>query len=623
MKYIRQFLLAALMLMVGAVHAQTCVATAGVTTCTYSIPDDGYAIVPIPFGFPYYGRIFTHSLFFDNGVVSFYSPTDPMRFGGQDFNAQSLSNNTGSNFHYSIMPMWSDLVNYSGSHTTETDGLGYLRYNWNNVSQWGYPDRLNTFSLEIRSTGYIGIDYQKINIDGYPITAGTVGNASLGEWHQHYHKPAPGSANLSSISNWSFNETYGADCSNPLNNANCPGYAEAFFAQQCSLNTLYSSLCPGYAQAYFDQQCSVNSLYHSGCSGYAQAYFDQQCSISPLYNDQCPGYAQAYFNQQCSISPLYNDQCPGYADAYYVQQCTADPLYDSGCTGYDAAYLAQQCSLNTLYDSNCPGYAQAYFDQQCSLNALYNDQCPGYATAFYNLQCNVNPLYDSGCPGYAQAYFDQQCSTDALYNSQCPGYAEAYALRFIINSPNTTTTTNAVEEPAAITAAVTEEKPVTAAVESTAAATARPAEPAAPVQLVAAAPAPAAAAQPATAPAARTEPAAAPAPRTTRQAMAEQRLAAAREAAAKEAQDNPGAVAAEMDAADNLERQAEIQNVVLGAMGFVAGFDAYGRVTLPDGVGYRPFEIYPGQQNIDTPAARGLIGRSDQIHEEMVNEQYR
>jgi hypothetical protein len=105
--------------------------------------------------------------------------------------------------------------------------------------------------------------------------------------------------------------------------------------------------------------------------------------------------------------------------------------------------------------------------------------------------------------------------------------------------------------------------------------------------------------------------------------VAEQRAAAAREQAAQQAQENPGAVTAEMDSAGSFEKQAEIQNVVLGAMGFVAGFDAYGRVALPDGVGYRPFEIYPGQRNIDTPAARGLIGRSDRIHEEMVNEQYR
>jgi hypothetical protein len=509
MKYVKQFLLAVFMLTVGTAHAQTCVTTAGVTTCTYSIPDDGYAIVPIPFGFPFYGRIFTHSLFFDNGVVSFYSPTDPMRTGGQNYFAQPLDNNIGSNFYYSIMPMWSDLVNYSGSHTTETDGSGFLRYNWNNVSQWGIPDRLNTFSLEIRPTGYIGINYQKINIDGYPVTAGIVGDASLGEWHQHYHKPPQGPANLSSISNWSFNETYGADCSNPLNNANCPGYAEALFQQQCTVNPLYSPACPGYGQAYFTQQCTISAL----------------------------------------------------------------------------------------YDSACPGYAIAYYDQQCGLD----------------------PLYHTGCPGYDQAYFEQQCLADALYNNQCPGYAEAYALKFVVGSFSIAAN---VEESATVVAVV-EEKTAATAETASPAATAKPAEPAAAVPLVTAAPAPVAAQSAAPAAPTRTEPAAAPAPKTTRQALAEQRMAAAREAAAKEAQDNPSAVAAEMDAADSMERQVEIQNVVLGAMGFVSGFDAYGRATIPDALGYRPFEIYPGQQNIDTPAARGLIGGSDRIHEEMVNEQYR
>jgi hypothetical protein len=431
---------------------------------------------------------------------------------------------------------------------------------------------------------------------------------------------------------------------NTLYSSQCPGYAQAYFTQQCGLNTLYDPACPGYAQTFYNYQCSLSALYHIGCPGYAAAYFDQQCGLDPLYNNACPGHAAAYFDQQCTANSLYNNACPGYADAYYVQQCTLDPLYDSGCTGYDAAFLAQQCSLNTLYDSSCPGYDQAYFDLQCSINALYdqtcpgyaaayfdqrcsldslyNNACPGYSQAFYNLQCSISPLYDSGCLGYAQAFFDQQCGLDPLYNNQCPGYAQAYALKFVIAAPSANPAP-VVEETAAVTAAAAEEPVVIAAADTASpAATASPAEPAAPVQLIAET-APAATQQAAAAPPpAKTEPTAA-APRTTRQALAEQRLAAAREQAAQKAQENPGAVTAEMDSAGSFEQQTEIQNVVLGAMGFVAGFDAYGRVTLPDGVGYRPFEIYPGQRNIDTPAARGLIGRSDRIHEEMVNEQYR
>lgn len=527
MKYFKQLMLAVtLLISASAASAQatgTCSTLGLVTTCNYAISDDSYAIVPIPFGFPYYGRVFTHSIFFDNGLVSFYDPqTEGMRLGGQQFFAQPLSDNIGSNFHYSIMPLWSDLRNYSGSYFTETDGQGFLRYNWENISQFGHPDRLNTFSLEIQPSGYIGINYQQINIDGYPVTAGLVGNAGLGEWQQHFYASSSQPVSTGSISNWSVTETFATDCSNPLNNVNCPGYSEAFFTQQCSVSALYDPACPGYDVAYYDQQCGLDPLYHTGCSGHDEAYLDQQCGLNTLYDTRCEGYDDAYFDQQCELDPLYDEACPLYADAFYVQQCTADPLYDSGCTGY----------------------------------------------------------------------------------------AEAFAKKYILTEPAAATVTTAEPEPV-----------VEVAVAETAAATADPADTTSPVQLVSESAATTTIAVATEAP--KTETAAAPAPRTTRQALAERRMAAARAQAAQRARENPDAMAEQMDSAESMEQQVEVQNVVLGAMSFVPGFDAYGRATLPDAAGYAPFEIYSGQQNIDTPAARRLLGGSDRLHQEMVNEQYR
>jgi hypothetical protein len=688
----------------------------------YNISDDSHAIVPIPFGFPFYGKLFTHSIFFDNGTVSFYTPNqEPQRWGAGNTGG-SINGNVGSQFYYSIMPLWTDLINYNGSHYTQGDA-NYLRYTWDNISQFGNPSSSNTFSLEIRPTGFVGIHYNQIDVSW--ATVGMIGNAALGEF-----------ATYNSQTSWSVNETVATDCSNPLNHVSCPGYQQAYFDQQCSANTLYSPSCPGYAEAYFDQQCSINTLYdpacpgyatayynyqcsasalyHTGCPGYAAVYFDQQCGLDPLYNNQCPGYATAYFDQQCSLDPLYNNQCPGYADAYYVQQCTASPLYDSGCDGYDAAYLSQQCnldtlysnqcpgyetayfnqqcgisalyndqcpgyetayfnqqcSLNTLYDSACPGYETAYFNQQCGISALYNDQCPGYGqayfnqqcsldslynenctgyteafhnqqcalntlysstcpgyeTAYFNQQCSLNTLYDSACPGYETAYFNQQCANDALYNNQCPGYGEAYAKKYILTAPTTETVVVAqatVADTAEVTATAATTEPAPAPTVSASPAGAATA----PVSLVSA---------PASAPTekkteTKTETAAAGSsssesknkPATTRQALAQRRLAAAREAAAESAKTNPGAVSEQMDSAASMEQQVELQNVVLGAMGFVAGFDAYGRVNLQDAVGYRPFEIYRGQTNVDAPAARGLLGRSDRLHQEMVDAQYK
>ena len=268
------------------------------------------------------------------------------------------------------------------------------------------------------------------------------------------------------------------------------------------------------------------------------------------------------------------------------------------------------------------------------MNTLYNSQCPGYADAYYVQQCTISPLYDSGCTGYATAYFNQQCELDPLYNSQCTGYREAYALKYIvIEKPKAEETVAVGVMTTANTApAVAEPAPPAAPAPM---ATASPAESAtAPVQLVPP-PAPVATAAPAeskkesktTADAASSTAGSSSGskeqPKTTRQALAERRMEAAREKASASAKQNPAAMAAQMDAAGSMEQQVELQSVVIGAMGFVAGFDAYGRSTIPDAVGYKPFEIYPGQRNIDSPAARVLLVRSDRIHQDMVDSQYK
>jgi hypothetical protein len=496
MKHLKQFLLGIALILAGtAASAQTCATSSGVTTCTYNIPDDGHAIVPIPFGFPFYGHVFTHSIFFDNGAVSFYSPTMPQRWGPSWPGGLTINNNTSSSFFYSIIPLGTDLIANGGTHFTQGNE-NFLTYNWKDVSQFGAWDSRNTFSVEIRPTGYIGINYEQIQISGGWVS-GVIGNASLGEY-----------TTFNTTTGWSINETVPTDCSDPLTNVNCPGYQQAFFDQQCSQNALYSPACPGYAAAYYQWQVSV-------------------CTTTPTaFNGQCQTLTPTvWFDYQCSLDPLYNDLCPGYADAFYAQQCSLDSLYDQGCNGYGEAF--------------------------------------------------------------AKKYIIGKDSETVVQLEKDTETAETPVAE-------TTTTPTVTASPAdSATAAV----PLTAP--------------------------PAAAPQPTPAPAAtRTEPAAAAAP-TTRQALAQRRVAAAAAQAAQRAKDNPNETASAMDSAESLEQQAELQNAVLGAMGFVAGFDAYNRAVLPDGTGYRPFEIYPGQRNIDTPAARGLVGRSDRIHEEMVDEQYR
>lgn len=239
-----------------------CIGIAQAQVIEHRISDDGYARVPLQFPFPYNGRVFTESYMFSNGVVGFLNPTNSWCCTGFD-----LTVNRGSPFDFAIMPLQTDLINYNGRFLTEGTPQ-YQRYAWENISEYGVPQNLNTFGVEIRPSGFIGMYYEQINISPWrPVTIGMTGDTSQGQFTQYYH----GSG---------FTE--GA------------GRSYTYNPDPCFGNPLYSSTCPGYAEAYFTQQCSISPLYAPSCPGYADAYYAQQCTINPLYDRTCPGFAEAY-----------------------------------------------------------------------------------------------------------------------------------------------------------------------------------------------------------------------------------------------------------------------------------------------------------------------------------------
>ena len=283
----------------------------------HQISDDGHVHIPLQFGFPYYGRIFTDSYMFSNGVVGFGSVNNHWCCSGHD-----LANARGYQFDFSIMPLQTDLINYQGRFLTEGTPQ-YQRYKWENISEFGVPNNLNTFGVEIRPSGFIGMYYEKVNISPWrPVTIGMTGDTTAGEYTQYYH-----GAGFSSLENVSYiTQNTGNTCiTNPLSSPSCAGYQEAYTAQQCSISALYSPSCSGYEQAYFAQQCSLSPLYDRLCQGYAEAYLAQQCGISQLYSTQCSGYRDAYYAQQCSLNGLYDRHCPNYAEAYSLANIVATP----------------------------------------------------------------------------------------------------------------------------------------------------------------------------------------------------------------------------------------------------------------------------------------------------------
>ena len=542
--------------------------------------------------------------------------------------------------------------NYSdaGVSTVITDSNNSTIYSQSNVHNGGDNGTSGTYAKQFR----FGTSRQITTLGGFAMAPWTSGNAS--------------------ITNMYSNAVYTADpCNaNPLYSPTCAGYAEAYFTQQCTANPLSNPTCPGYAQAYFTQQCTANPLFDVACPGYASAYLTYQCTINPLYSTTCAGYETAYFDQQCSINPLYNSRCSGYAAAYKTQQCSINALYDVTCDGYASAYKTQQCSLNSLYATDCPGYAAAYKTQQCSINALYATDCPGYAAAFKTQQCTANPLYATDCPGYAEAYFNQQCRIDSLYNNKCEGYATAYAIKYLTPISSDSTVANAVNGSLSDTAAIRANDPsntkvavaqvsttvntdgsVSTGVSATGDTNVDKAiaskttstggnQPAAAVQLNAPPPAAPVAQrqdnkqedkksdnkpeggqdkpsggtqQTQNADSGNSKPAA---------PTVRQELQARREAAAKaEAVEKGKNLANEMGKATDMESQKAVQNVVIQAMGFTPGFDAYGKTMLPDVVGYKPFTVYSNQRNVENRNTLRMFGGTDRLHNEMIESQYK
>jgi hypothetical protein len=77
------------------------------------------------------------------------------------------------------------------------------------------------------------------------------------------------------------------------------------------------------------------------------------------------------------------------------------------------------------------------------------------------------------------------------------------------------------------------------------------------------------------------------------------------------------------DSARTMDEQMMTQASIVAVMAFVPGFEVYGTARLPDAPGYRPYEIYRGQQPVDNRRLlRGLTGASDQRHADMVDSQY-
>ena len=170
---------------------------------------------------------------FDNGIVSFKQPGQPGAISPWAWSSAPV-NNSGSS--YFISALWADIAPKWGTttYTTQTDGT-YMKYMWNNISEYySGGSRLSNFALTIRSDGTFSATYANVNLQTSNTSIGYVGDITKNEFTQVYW--APFGTNIQNVSDWS--------------GATTPPVVEPQYPSQCSTNTLYSTLCPGYAEAY-------------------------------------------------------------------------------------------------------------------------------------------------------------------------------------------------------------------------------------------------------------------------------------------------------------------------------------------------------------------------------------
>ena len=245
----------------------------------YEVVDDGISpAIDLSFNFSFYGSTFTQARMATNGCLHFgnsgsycsdYTP-DPI-------NGQHT---------YTLYPFWTDLIRDTDSRMKSYGDSEKMIFGWYKMREYNRVSD-NSFEVILWNNNSFDFRYRELDIINHDVLIGEVGSNKDDSYTYYYHDEcSTGSTNSSSCYSYDWNNSdkntnlenggslYGSgsgsgiDCSNALNDSSCEGYAEAYLAQQCSLDALYSTSCSGYEEALRDYECDQDPQYSPTCSGY-------------------------------------------------------------------------------------------------------------------------------------------------------------------------------------------------------------------------------------------------------------------------------------------------------------------------------------------------------------------
>ena len=258
----------------------------------YSVADDGVSpAIDLSFNFTFYGQTFSQARMATNGCLHFKTT-------GSYCNDYTPDPLTGQHT-YTLYPFWTDLIRDNNSRIKSWGDSSKMIFGWYDLREYNRSNTDNSFEVILWPNNTFEYRYGGLNVINHDVLIGEIGSGTSESYTYLYHDEcSTGTTNVSGTcvnTNWNnttFNtllenggSLYGEgsgnaiDCSNPLNNESCSGYAAAYLTQQCNITQLYSESCPSYWEAYDDQQCSEDSQYAPFCAGYTQeasvAYFTE------------------------------------------------------------------------------------------------------------------------------------------------------------------------------------------------------------------------------------------------------------------------------------------------------------------------------------------------------------
>ena len=282
----------------------------------------------IGFTFDFYGESFTQARMATNGCLHFKTSGAYCN----DFTPDPLS----GQHTYTLYPFWTDLIKDNGSGMRAKAFADYTIFGWYKMREYNEANTDNSFEVWLYPNDTFEFRYGGLDIDRHDVLIGEIGSGSKQIYQYYYHDECnTGSTNASNCVNTNWNDTstnnllesggslFGSgtgnaiDCTDPLNNAGCSGYADAYQTQQCDITQLYNESCPLYWEAYDDQQCDQDPQYAPFCRGYNQqdsvAYFDEETDYG--FSEEDMWYDEEFDEWLDPNDPCYQNNCSEFTDA--------------------------------------------------------------------------------------------------------------------------------------------------------------------------------------------------------------------------------------------------------------------------------------------------------------------